>query len=357
MPTTWHPTQLLQSETPPSNPFAIIVANVHINTKVYSVISKHASLIVLADGAGNHFYDQYLRRSKVNVITDAVARESSSDVRLPDAVVGDLDSLEPQISQNLSSRGIEIHKDPDQYSTDIEKCLKWVQARCESSSSSSQEVTTTMRCPPLDIIIMGNLSGRVDQAMSSLHQMYIFSRDQPQQSEHIHQDQSDGCDRDERKSRYYFLSDQSLTFILEPGVNQIQFPRGSVLKTRSTKDTSNPEPALDHQEQDSSGLQNSISDSAIGTRIIALFTENIGILPLAGPCEISTKGLEWDVKSWPTKFGSSAMSTSNHIRSHDVEIKVSPFHRRTSEQANANEMGDEMMGPLFTVELAPNLCS
>lgn len=43
-----------------------------------------------------------------------------------------------------------------------------------------------------------------------------------------------------------------------------------------------------------------------------VLTQNIGILPIYGPANITTEGLEWDVENWPTSMGGQ-VSTSNHI--------------------------------------------
>ncbi|KAL8979487.1 MAG: hypothetical protein Q9205_005191 [Flavoplaca limonia] len=53
-----------------------------------------------------------------------------------------------------------------------------------------------------------------------------------------------------------------------------------------------------------------------------LFAENVGIIPIARPSVITTKGLEWDVTDWYTEFGGQ-MSTSNHIKSDTIEIDTS----------------------------------
>ena len=46
--------------------------------------------------------------------------------------------------------------------------------------------------------------------------------------------------------------------------------------------------------------------------------KHVGIIPLAGPSELTTRGLEWDVEGWRTEFGG-RMSTSNHTTpGHDV---------------------------------------
>ena len=63
-----------------------------------------------------------------------------------------------------------------------------------------------------------------------------------------------------------------------------------------------------------------------------LLGENVGIIPVARPAVITTRGLEWDVEGWATEFGVQ-VSTSNHVRGGVVEVE-------TTERV------------LFTVELA-----
>jgi len=93
----------------------------------------------------------------------------------------------------------------------------------------------------------------------------------------------------------YLLSEQSLSFVLAVGENEIFVNRQS-------------------------------------------FAENVGIIPILGPTRITTSGLEWDVSDWPTEFGAQ-VSTSNHIRSDVVRIVVGAKR------------------PLLTIELAESLCA
>jgi len=94
----------------------------------------------------------------------------------------------------------------------------------------------------------------------------------------------------------YLLSEQSLSFVLEKGLNKIEL----------SKET---------------------------------FAEYVGIIPIAGPAVISTKGLEWDVHDWQTEFGGQ-MSTSNHLRSEKIEIKTTTRVLFTVELASHLTVGD-----------------
>lgn len=171
--------------------------------------------------------------------------------------------------------GVNVVQDCDQYSTDFTKCLAYLQKHAPSSTAGQ-----------LDILILGGLGGRVDQAFSQIHHLYLMARDYSSTQE---------------AGNLYLVSEESLTFILQPGRNVIHTPGTRMHSTRSN-DADN------------------------------ILEENVGIIPLSGPARITTKGLEWDVQDWPTEIGGQ-LSTSNHIRDEVVEV-------------------DGSVAVLFTLELA-----
>lgn len=255
MPAAWWPSRLF-TENETSSPYAIVILNQPLNERALSAVIEHADVLVCADGAANRLYafDQDITHGLNH--------------RLPDAIVGDLDSLRPDVEEDFRSRGVNIEKDADQYSTDFAKCLKWIRKYAAESDRLQYGL--------LDVIVLGGLGGRVDQGFSQIHHLYMARED-----------------KQLLNGRIYLLSEQSLSFILDLGRNVI------------------------HIEPDT-------------------FEENVGIIPFLGPTRITTKGLEWDVTEWDTEFGGH-ISTSNHIRSNEVEVEVT---------------GREV---LFTVELAGRL--
>lgn len=166
-----------------------------------------------------------------------------------------------------------VVEDPDQYSTDFTKCLKYIRGRAEDIIASLPRKTAE-HDSRLDILILGGLGGRVDQAFSQIHHLYLMTRD-------YSSNQSAG--------NLYLVSEESLTFILQPGRNTIRTPGTN-------------RPSHDH---DGNGY---------------LLEENIGIIPISGPAKITTKGFQWDVEDWPTEIGGQ-LSTSNHIRADVVEVQ------------------------------------
>ncbi len=159
---------------------------------------------------------------------------------------------------------------PEQDSTDFMKALRWLKKHSAGEMGNH-----------VDVVALGGLGGRVDHGFSMIHHLFMAAND-PQLL---------GGD-------IYLLSEQSLSFVLEKGVNRIH------------------------------GMAPGQSK---------VFQRNVGIIPIRGPATISTKGLEWDVKDWKTEIGGQ-ISTSNHIEADMVEVETS----------------DRM---LFTVELAELLCA
>lgn len=237
MSTKWSPSGLLSGTS--ASPYAVLVLNQPLNKSALSAVLRRASMLVCADAGADRLY-------KYDSDPDEALHK-----RLPDAIVGDLDSLTEKSAAHYRSHGVQIIKDPDQYSTDFTKCLKWIRDKHRSSNTTLGE--------ELDVVVLGGLGGRVDQGFSQIHHLYLAT----QSTELL-------------SGRVYLLSEQSLTFVLSEGLNLISIEPG-------------------------------------------YFEENIGIIPVLGPARLTTKGLEWDVQDWHTEFGGQ-LSTSNHIRSSQVEI-------------------------------------
>lgn len=184
----------------------------------------------------------------------------------PDAICGDLDSIYDHVKEYYQDKGVHIIHDPNQYSTDFTKCLKYTnkyineQIGDDNLLPGNQQPKSTSWA----IAVIGGLGGRADQAFSQLHHLYAASADPSLVSGGI-----------------YLITPESVIFVLEKGLNRIYTP---------------------------------VSPD--------LLAENVGIIPLGGPSVITTRGLEWDVTDWKTEFGGQ-ISTSNHIRSGVIEVETS----------------------------------
>ncbi|KAJ5722009.1 hypothetical protein N7488_000044 [Penicillium malachiteum] len=320
----WNPTLFFRPEGSPS-PYALLILNQPINEKAFEVLNEHASYIICADGGANRLYD----------VTKSQGKESTI---LPNTIVGDLDSLHPKIRQHYENLGVTILEDPDQYSTDFTKCLKHLNTHSseiiasprkkgKDSSSGSKRAPDSV----LEIVILGGLGGRVDQAFSQIHHLYMMTRAQRELRETPQDQDEQGQQKPPSAAggNLYLVSEESITFVLQQGKNIIYTPgtrRPDIVTVQAAVDSDSP------TENSSEGTLKRKRDKEEAEYF---FEENIGIIPLSAPASITTQGFEWDVEDWHTEIGGQ-LSTSNHIRAEKVEIKTS-------------------VPVLFTVELAQRL--
>ncbi|KAJ9603130.1 thiamine pyrophosphokinase [Cladophialophora chaetospira] len=262
MPTTWHPCNLLNGH--PTHPYAVIILNQSVNSNALAAVLGSASLLICADGGANHLYRRDRDAEAAMNAKNGTMKQART--RLPDAIVGDLDSLASEVEEYYRSRGVKVIKDPDQYSTDFTKCLKYIRTWAQTRQSHDDT---------MDVIVLGGLGGRVDQGFSQIHHLFMAENESSL-----------------LKGRIYLMSEQSLSFVLS-----------------SSSSSSPTTPG---------------GNDGINTNIIYLqpgyFAENVGILPILGRTLLTSRGLEWDVEKWPTEFGGQ-VSTSNHIRADKIEIE------------------------------------
>ena len=182
---------------------------------------------------------------------------------LPHVILGDLDSLRPDVRLYYLSQRVKIIHKADQDSTDFTKCLDYIRA---------QEATRragTHSFDPLEqhnIVVLGSLSGRLDQAFATLQPLLKA------------QYQSAGLVCNEQM---ILVAPEGVAFVLKPGRNRIHTP-------------------------------------LVGKGL----AKYVGIIPLGTTARITTEGLEWDVHDWETCMGGD-VSTSNHIVADVVNVHVS----------------------------------
>lgn len=234
-----------------------------------------------------------------------------------------------------------IIKDPDQYSTDFTKCLKYLNSHAaeiitsprhqKKKSSNQHHENSTANTPSsqltLEIVILGGLGGRVDQAFSQIHHLYMMTQTQRQLRE---SQEPDGNKKlgSGAGGNLYLISEESITFVLQEGKNIIYTPATNRPETNASAN----EDSLIKENQPPLKRKR---DQETGAETEYFFEENIGIIPLSAPASITTQGFEWDVEDWHTEIGGQ-LSTSNHIRADKVEVSTS-------------------VPVLFTVELAQRL--
>ncbi|KAK4057997.1 thiamine pyrophosphokinase [Microbotryomycetes sp. JL221] len=224
------------------------------------------SVRLCADGGANRLYDRYAERMSSN--TSSAAHEStvqadttlhkeqhdnvksSDDVRwLPDVIKGDFDSLQPDVRRYYEDRGVTIIHDEDQFSTDLGKCVSHI-VELERDSQTQYQ-----------LIIVGGLSGRLDQTVHTLHALMQLEQE---------------------RDLTWAVGEESIACVLGKG---------------------------DHK------LAVSLNR----------FGKTCGILPLGQQAYVTTSGLEWDLGPtsymFPTSLAS-GVSTSNHLVQENIAIST-----------------------------------
>lgn len=259
----WYPADIFSDKPKAHRDFALVALNqpLELRLSVYCRVWQNAIYKVGADGGANRLYD--------------LDRSNSENHLSFDTVIGDLDSLRPDVREYWYRKGSEIIHDPDQYSTDFMKATSYLKTfeiskdadftPCKFGSRRDNLQAIKDGSQIKDIVCLGGLGGRVDQGMSTLHHLYAFQNEGGYES-----------------GRMFLLSSEAITFVLKSGKHRIK-------------------------------ARESYPVMALG--------KHIGIIPLKEPSVITTRGLEWDVENWKTEFGGQ-MSTSNHVKGDWVEVET-----------------------------------
>lgn len=105
-------------------------------------------------------------------------KNQTNILQLPDAIVGDLDSLLPHVGTFYESRGVKVIPDPDQNSTDFGKCLNYISrhsalqppdfTETHDALDSWRGVKVSATHSQLAVVALGGFGGRVDQSLHSV---------------------------------------------------------------------------------------------------------------------------------------------------------------------------------------------
>ncbi|BGP21597.1 thiamine pyrophosphokinase [Rhodotorula toruloides] len=213
-----------------------------------------ASLRFCADGGANRLFDRFVK-GKGRAEDGWDDQLDGDEVKwLPDLVLGDLDSLRADARRYYEDKGVRVQHDPDEYSTDLGKTVARLSA-VERASPSRQ---------PYQLIIVGGLSGRLDQTVHTLHAVTMLAQK-------------------EGRERVWTVGKESAAVVLKKGKHHLK---------------------LD----------------------LATFGKTCGILPLGtSEAYVTTTGLQWNLGPTdymhPTSL-STAVSTSNHLIREDVTIET-----------------------------------
>lgn len=104
---------------------ALLILNVEHNSRPGAIQFSHlwdlAFVRLCADGAANRLYDSLGAHER--------------GLMLPDVISGDLDSVRPEVASFYAGAGVEIDQVTEQETNDFEKCLCWLQRRCNAAAT------------------------------------------------------------------------------------------------------------------------------------------------------------------------------------------------------------------------------
>lgn len=158
------------------------------------VLVRTSNTFICADGGSNRLYDAF---------------SSRFDDILPSHLCGDLDSIRPEVMKYYESKGVAVVQDPDQDTNDLEKCIKLL------SSLYKNDVSKTGR-----LLILGGTGGRFDQTIANIRLLFTLGSYFPPK---------EIDDSDPFSPIPYILGEESILFLLKPGLNKILTPSSKVM--------------------------------------------------------------------------------------------------------------------------------
>ncbi|GAA5980954.1 hypothetical protein JCM10908_003929 [Rhodotorula pacifica] len=273
---TWDTRALVEPGESASSPrTALIVLNSPLPPQpLFRKLWQTASLRFCADGGANRLYDRFVRgKDRADESDWDQAIDGNEELWLPDLILGDLDSLKEDVRKYYESKGVTVEQDPDEFSTDLGKNVTRLSAietgdipppansHARRPALHDQDGATR---PQYHLVLIGGLSGRLDQTIHTLHAMTLLA------------------DK-EKRERVWAIGKESAALLLTKGVHQLHID-------------------------------------------LKWFGKTCGILPVgSAEAHVTTTGLEWDLGPtaymFPTSL-SAAVSTSNHLIQEEVRIET-----------------------------------
>lgn len=232
-----------------------------------------ASVRVCADGGGNRLLSTF--RTEVY----------DGRLPLPNAIVGDLDSLSIKARSWYAQRGVEIAFRPGQYATDLQKSIQWVE---DWENEGGNQLRRDLPMGQLELVIFGGLGGRLDQTAHTLHVLWKLTpglaaaggyEDPDLDIENASRKRGGQV---EKRRRTYVVGDGSLVFLLPPGGHRLFHPRPILGEACGILPF---------------GVQSNVGEDP---------SQRTG-------ANVTTRGLEWDVTPDTPQSIGGYLSTSNHV--------------------------------------------
>lgn len=251
------PADTVGGDSPTDGPLALVILNVRGEAESMDLLHHlwdRAALRLCADGGANRLHDSFGDGSGGGDPSEERARF------VPDVIVGDLDSLRPEVARFYEGLGCEIALRDDQDHCDFEKCLIEVESRLPSAAppappppppaDGDREGDATTTSSPATVVGLGAFGGRFDHEMQAFSLLHAYTS---------------------RFHRLVLMGAGNVAFLLEPGRSHAV------------------EPDLRFEGP------------------------TVGLIPIGGPCrDITTEGLQWNLKGQGMEFGV-LVSSSNCV--------------------------------------------
>ncbi|SCZ90394.1 BZ3500_MvSof-1268-A1-R1_Chr1-3g01961 [Microbotryum saponariae] len=252
-----------------ARPNALIILNTPlVRDELFRKLWAAASVRYCADGGANRLYDAYRSKEPSQAARtnrdDPTTIHDDDDDMIPDLIKGDLDSLRDDVRAYYESKNVFIVHDPDQYSTDLGKCVVALTEYETKLATQATPSTSNEPAPPRtpiqhQLVIVGGLSGRLDQTIHTLHALTLL---------------------DQEREMTWAVGKESLACVLGQGTHDI-----------STN--------------------------------LKYFGDTCGILPVGEPAKVTTSGLRWDLTpttfAYPTSIAA-GVSSSNHLPQETITV-------------------------------------
>lgn len=278
------------NDTGDDGPLALVILNAQGDGEGKDLLRhlwSKATLRVCADGGANRLHDSFGIVGDHGDGGDSVGNPSEDRARfVPDVIVGDLDSLRPEVARYYEDRGSEIKLRDDQDHCDFEKCLVEVESRlspldavagveteaaaaavADDDGGDRNELRATnaaaaaagagSSCCSATVVGLGAFGGRFDHEMQGVSLLHAYTS---------------------RFDRLVLMGAGNVAFLLEPG-------RSHTI-----------EPDLRFEGP------------------------TVGLIPVGGPCRtVTTEGLQWNLDGQSLEFGV-CVSSSNKVVGDEVQV-------------------------------------
>ncbi|CEQ38777.1 SPOSA6832_00214, partial [Sporobolomyces salmonicolor] len=138
----------------------------------FDALDIAASVRYCADGGANRLYDRFVKgkgraeQRDEDGGEDWTDDDAQEDTWLPHLVLGDLDSLRADVRAYYEGKGVAVEQDPDEFSTDLGKNV---------TRLSSYEAQLDPPQAQHQLVVVGGLSGRLDQTIHTLHALTLLA--------------------------------------------------------------------------------------------------------------------------------------------------------------------------------------